>query len=341
MDLSLAQLATKLAKGLRGGTYFLHGGDPFLRSEAVALLLDAHLDPSAREFSLDSFRGDSLTAEALAAAAATPPLLSRYRVLVVRDAQALAPSARATLESLLGKLPDDVVLLVTAEIPKGSTARLYQILRREGTSVRLEPPDLSALPGWLMERARTRHGIELEPAAAELLAAFMGRAPGPLAEELAKLSDYVAPRTRAGVDDVRAVAGALPQVTRWDWIDFVLAGRFDDAVASLRDLFDSGESAVGLVAALGEALVRVGLAGHGEALARALKRDGAWGYLAWKVPHYRKCAAAWPAPIIERGLEECLRTDRLLKSGGLEERALLEELLLRLAAIAQERAAVP
>lgn len=340
MDLSLTQLRSKLAKGLRGGTFFLHGSDPFLRSEAVALLLDAHLDPAGRDFSLDSFRGDTATAEALAAALATPPLLSRYRVVVVRDAQGLTASARAALESRLEKLPEDVALIVTAEIPSGSTARLYALLRRHGTSVRLEPPDLSALPGWLMERARTHHGVELDPAAAQLLAAFMGRAPGPLAEELAKLADYIAPRTRAEVDDVRAVAGVLPQVTRWDWIDFVLARRFDDAMSSLRDLFDGGESAVGLVSALGEALVRVGLAGHADALARALKRDGAWKYLAWKIPHYRKCAAAWPPRVVERALEECLRTDRLLKSGSLDERALLEELLLRLAAIAQDRTAV-
>lgn len=333
MDLTLTQLRSKLGKGLRGGLFYLHGSEAFLKGEAVGWIVDAHLDAADRDFNLDVFRGDTASADALAGALATPPAFAPHRVVVVRDAQELAPSARSALESALDRLPADVALVVTAEVPKGSKAKFYDRLKGAGVAVRAEPPAESALPGWLMERARKAHGLELDPAAAQLLASFLGRSLGVLTEELAKLADYVAPRTRIEAEDVRAAVGALPQVTRWDWIDLVLDRRFDRAIPLLRPLFDGGESGVALVAALGEALLRVGLAGSGDdALARAIKREGAWRYLAWKIPAYRSFASGWPPAVVERAIEDCLRTDRLLKSGGLDETALVEELLLRLAA---------
>lgn len=334
MDLTLAQLRSKLGKGLRGGVFFLHGSEAFLKAEAVGWVVDAHLGGAERAFNLDIFRGDAATGEMLASALATPPALAFHRVVVAHDAQELSPSARGVLESAVERLPPDVALVVTAEIPKGSKAKFYDALKAAGVAARAEPPPESALPGWLMERARAVHGLELEPAAAALLASFLGRSLGPLAEELRKLADYVAPRTRIEPEDVRAVAGVLPQVTIWDWVDLVMGRHFDRALALLRHLFDGGESGVGVVRALGEAFIRTGLAGAGgDALERALKRENAWKYLAWKAKAYRAHAAAWLPALAERALEECLRTDRLLKSGGLDETARVEELLLRLAAL--------
>jgi DNA polymerase III delta subunit len=87
--------------------------------------------------------------------------------------------------------------------------------------------------------------------------------------------------------------------------------------------------------------LKVGLAGAGgNALANAIRAQGAAGYLAWKIPAYRSFAKAWPRARVQRALDECLRTDRLLKSGGLEERALVEELVLRLVAWTGKPAAV-
>lgn len=341
MDLSLTQLRSKLAGGLRGGLFYLHGSDAFLKAEALDLVVEAHLAGADRGFNLDLFRGDAATAEALSAALATPPVLAPQRVVVLRDAQDLPPAVRGMLERVLERLPADLAFVITAEAPKGSKAKMYDLLKRAGVAVRCEPPAESALPGWLMERARSAHGVELDPGAATLLSSYLGRALGPLVEELAKLADYVAPRTRVEADDVRAVVGALPQMTRYEWVDLVLAQKFEDALRALRPLLDGGESGVGLVASLGDGLLKVGLAGAGgNALADAIKGQGAWGYLAWKIPAYRSFAKAWPRARVQSALEECLRTDRLLKSGGLEEEALLEELVLRLFAWAAKPAAV-
>ncbi len=83
-----------LAKGRRGGTYYLFGDQELLKERLAARIVQAHLDPSTRDFNLDELRGGELSAETLASVMATPPMLAQWRVVVVQDAQALAGAAR-------------------------------------------------------------------------------------------------------------------------------------------------------------------------------------------------------------------------------------------------------
>src|SRR5690606_4814183 len=87
-------LTRALAAGRRGGVYFLYGEDEHGKEEAAAELVAAHLDPATRDFNYDQLRGNELDPEALASAIATPPLMAEWRVVLVREAQALAASAR-------------------------------------------------------------------------------------------------------------------------------------------------------------------------------------------------------------------------------------------------------
>ncbi len=330
-ELTFDRLAERVAQGKLGGSFFLKTEDPFLREEAVALLTHAHLGSGSTDFDLDQISGEDAEPARLSSLLATPPLLSPYRVIVIRNAQQLTPSGRAVVEGAVKESVSGRALVIAAEIPKGSKAKFYDVLRQHCTVVTLRAPRPSELPGWLAKRARTVHGVELEMAAAQLLAGGVGVRLGVLARELEKLVTYVTPAKRVGVDEVRACVGALPQVDRWSWIDRVVERRIGSALDELPALLDSGESAVGLIAALGEALIRVGLAREGEAtLVRVLKRDGAYRNLSWKVRTYVQQARHWGDAEVGRALDELLRADRLIKSGGLSDRAALGEALLRI-----------
>jgi DNA polymerase-3 subunit delta len=337
-ELTYEQLRDKLARGGRGGGYFVKAEDPFLRDEAIDLLVSAHLDGGSADFDLDQVVGEDADAAVLAAMLATPPLLAPYRIVVIRDAQGLVPSARAVVESAIRRHVQGRVLIVAAQIPRGSKAKFYDALRRHCTTVSVPTPPPSELPGWLVKRARAVHGVELEIPAAQLLAGAIGPRPGVLAQELEKLVTYVEPERRIGVEQVRAGVEALPQVDRWGWIDRVAERRIAEARAELPALLDSGESAVGLISALSEALIRVGLARGGEgALVETLKRDGSYRNLGWKVRAYVRQARRWSDAGIAAALGELLRADRLIKSGGLSDRAALEEALLAIEAAGRDR----
>src|SRR5690606_22132518 len=107
-----------------GGIFFLHGGNEFLKEEAAAQIVAAHLDPATRDFNLDQLSGSATEPETLASIANTPPMMAEWRVVVVRDAQALAASARtrAPIESLLESRAPDLVLILLATLPDRSKA---------------------------------------------------------------------------------------------------------------------------------------------------------------------------------------------------------------------------
>ncbi|NIR45149.1 MAG: DNA polymerase III subunit delta [Gemmatimonadetes bacterium] len=332
-QLTYEQLRARLDRGKLGGSYFLIAEDEFLRDEAIELIAGAHLEGGSVDFDLDQLTGSEVEASALAAALGTPPMLSSYRVVVIRDGQGLVPSARSVVEEAASGSVEGRVLVLTADIGR-SKAKFWDRLRKACHTVSLKTPQAAELPGWLVKRARGVHGLELETRAAQLLAAGIGARLGVLDQELEKLANFVEPSRRVGLDEVRAAVGALPQVDRWSWIDKVADRRIGEALVDLPDLLDSGESAVALIGAISESLLRVGLALEGQnAVVRVLKRDGAYRNLGWKVKTYVRQARRWNGEEIESALTELFHADRLIKSGGLAPRSALEEALLRIEAL--------
>lgn len=325
--LSHELLIRHLREGARGGVFFLYGEEEHLKELAARKLIAAHVDDATRDFNLDEVRGPDVTPETLASLIQTPPMMAEWRVVLVRDTQALAGSAttRKILEAAASDPSPGLALILMADI-SGSKAKIWKTLQKQTTAV--EYPRLSDadLPGWLMAWAQ-RAGLTLEPDAARALASAIGADLGVMVRELEKLRDYVGDRDTIRRADVAAVVGGIPRQDRWEWIDMVGERRFDDARRALPILLESGDSGVGLVIGLGNQLLRIAVcvSGGKSALEAELPRHQRW--LARRVVGQ---ARRWTDEQVERGLEHLARADRLLKSAPLSETQVMEELLLRL-----------
>ncbi len=323
-------LLDRLRKGARGGVFFLFGDEDYLKEEAAAAIVEAHLEPGTRDFNLDQLRGGDVDPETLASILQTPPMMAPFRVVVVRDAQGLAVSARTrdVIESLLERdLPDLAVVLV-AELPARSKARFYETLKKKATAAEFQSLSLNDVPGWLMDRARV-DGLELEPDAARALPAAVGRDLRTLVGELTKLRDFVGERGAITRADVEAAVGVVPREDRWAWFDRVADGDIAGARRSLPVLLEGSESGVGLVIGLGTHFLRLGLAlsGGERSLSGELPPHQRW--LARRIVQQ---ARGWTLERVDAALDDLLRADRLLKSTGLGDQPILEELLLRMQA---------
>lgn len=321
------KLSKALRSGSRGGVFFLFGDDEYLKEEAAAAITAAHLDPATRDFNYDQLRGADLEPETLASIANTPPMMAEWRVLVVREVQALAANARgrAAVESLLERPIPGLALVLVATLPDKTKAKFYEQLKKQAVAIDFAQLSAADLPGWLIERAGT-HDVELEPHAARALAAT-GSELGTLVQELIKLVDYIGDRKRITKDDVTAIVGSVPKQNRWDWFEMIGDGRFRDARAAIPVLLDAAESGVGLVIGLGTHFLRLGVAAAGgdRALGAALPPHQRW--LAGRIT---KQARRWDTHTVEDAIDDLLRADRLLKSSSLDEQQIIEELLLRL-----------
>jgi DNA polymerase III subunit delta len=314
-----------------GGAFFFFGDEEYLREQAVEQVVQAHLDPATRDFNLDQLRGEDVSPESLASVLQTPPMMAEWRVVVLRGAQGLSQKGREALEAVVASPPPGLALIVTAVIPGGSKAKFYTVLQNVSRSVEFAALDSLDAPGRLMEHAKLAHRRDLQPEAARALVAALGAEMRLLASEVEKLVAYVGDRAEIRVDDVRAVTGAIPRYDRWAWFDLIGDRNFGEALRQLPTLLSSGESGVGLIIGMTTQLLRVGLvcAGGSAALERELKPHQRW--LARRmVPQAKR----WTLHEVDSALTELLRTDRLLKSASLTDRQAMEELLLRLHALA-------
>ena len=319
-------LQAVLDQGPRSGVFFLYGDDSYRKHEAARSLVDLHVEEATRDFNLDVLHGSQVDVEALARILATPPMMATRRVVLIRDAEAFAssPRARDVILELVENPPPDLACVLVARIPEGSKAKFYRDLKRGTHSIEFPAITEADVPGWLMEFARTNHGLDLHEDAARALGGAIGPNLGILVQEMAKLSSVVGDRGRISLEDVRSAGTNLPRQDRWEWFDLVGERRFAEALNGLPVLIQQ-ETGVGLTIGLATHLLRLGMVvdGGSQALERALPP-----HQKWLARRYSAQSKAWTIDQIETALLGLRRTDRLLKSSALSHEHHLETWLL-------------
>lgn len=317
----------------KGGAFFLHGEDRFRKEEAGRALVEWHLDPATKDFNFDPLRGPEVSAEDLASVLATPPMMAEWRVVVLREAEALASSSRARglLLDVAKKPPPGLAFIILATIPRNSRAKIYQELKRHARAVEFQEVGQNDVPGWLVDWTASRHGMEITQEAAEALGAAVGTDLGVLSQEVAKLANLVEEGAPIDLEAVKRGGTFIPRENRWQWFDRVGRREFSPALEGLGILLSQGESGVGLTIGLATHLLRLGVArtGGAEKVAPLLgnmppsRRDWVAGKL---VEQSRR----WTVGELEQAALGLRRADRLLKSSSLAEDLVLEEWLLGL-----------
>ena len=325
-----SQLEKAVERGDLDGAFFLYGDAARLKDQAARRLIDAALDPSTADFNFDSFRGSEADPEALASALASPPIMAPRRVVALYDVQDTGAKARSVVEAVLGRLPPELCFIITGRIPDRSRARIYANLKKNSTTFEWAVPRDPEIPGWLMDRARSRYDFDLEPEAAQALAAAVGADLGLLDSELEKLAGLG--KESVDRDVVEQLVPNVRRVDRWHWLDLVASRDYAAALYDLAGLMaEPRESAVGILIPMVDQHILVGIAVEGgeRAVTEAL-RSADKPYLAWKARVYASQARKWTADRLDRALEAMLHADLRAKSGA-GSLAVMQELLLKLA----------
>ena len=311
-----------------GGVFYLHGTDAFRREEAAQALVEAHLDPTTRDFNLDYVRGSEIDAEKLASILGTPPLMAEWRVVVLRETEALAGSPRTrdlVLNAARVPLPG-LALILLCTVPERSSARFYRDLVKLARSVDFPEVGSDDLPGWLIDRARSHLDRELEEAAARALGQAVGPDLAYLTRELEKL-DALAEQGKAITADHVAAAGTrIPRQDRWQWFDQVAEKRYGEALEGLEVLLQHGESGVGLTLGLATHLLRLGVMVDGD---RGALESLLPPHQKWLSRRYGSQARRWSGGEVEAAVQDLLEVDRLLKSSTFSDQHLLESWILK------------
>ena len=340
--LSFDALFRSLKKGAPDLVYYLHGEEDVLKDEAVKAIVDRALDPSTRDFNLDSRDAAALDPEAFHALVNTPPMLAETRVVLLRGVDQIRKKSKTQTELaryLESPNPTTILVMIQSAGEKPDSG-----LERHSTAVQLDrlPPDRVAR--WIALRAGERQ-LTLEPDAATRLIDLIGNDLGAIRQELDKLA-LVAHGRAATADDVSALAGVRHGETIHDLVDAALDRRAARAAQLVEPVLEqAGMSGVRMVTAIGTALTSTALAraelergtprGRLEdVMFRHLQAARPFGLRGWKdeAARWARWAASWTGADLRRALRLALETDRALKATTVTgERGLLVQFVLSLA----------
>lgn len=341
---SLKTLRDAIKRRSFDGAYYIIGDDEYQKDDAVRQLIEAAVEPGARDFNLDVRRASELNAEALAVLLSTPPMMAERRVVVLREVGALKKEPRKALETYLRSPATDVLLLMTT----GSGLKADAALSSASTSLQFDPLSGDRIPKWIAHHATTALGISISEPAIELLQAAVGNDLHQLAGELDKLASFVEGRGHEiGEDAVAAVVGVRRGETQSDLLDAVAdrsAGRALDLIPHV--LAQPKTTAVSVVMALSTQMLAIswGRAKLDEGLPRArlsqeyfnlLKETGAFTGRPWgsAAAVWTRAAERWSRESLDRALDALLETDVALKESRVSsDEQLLASLLLGLCA---------
>ena len=321
--------------------YYLHGDDDYLKEEAIRQLIDAAVDPSFRDFNLESRRAADLDAGTLGSLLGTPPMMAERRVVLVRDVGALKKDARKALDSYLAAPAPDTVLLLTT--PAGG--KVDKGVADRATPLVFEPLTGDRIPKWIAYHAQHALGTSITPEAAGLLQSAIGSDLPALALELDKCASFT---NGAPIDEeaVSAVVGIRREETLGAFLDAVADRNAAEALRLLPGILEQPKTnAVTVVIALSVQTFGLGWAqamrargANAGQVAREgfnfLKEAGGvftgrpWGDA---VQSWGRDAGRWSAAEIDAALAALLAADHGLKESRLSsDEQMLASLVLSL-----------
>jgi DNA polymerase III subunit delta len=341
---SLKTLRDAIKRRSFDGAYYITGEDEYQKDEAVRQLVEAAIDPAAKDFNLDIRRASEIEAESLGVLLSTPPMMAERRVVVIRDVTALRKDARKVLDDYLKKPASDLVLIMVS----GGGSKTDDSLASASTSLEFDPLSGDRIPRWIAHHADTALGVRITDAAAELLQAAVGNDLHQLSGELDKLASFVDGRdNEIGEDAVAAVVGVRRGETLSDLLDAVAdrnAARALDLIPHV--LAQPKTTGVSVVMALSTQMLAIawGRAKLDEGLPRArlsqeyfnlLRETGAFTGRPWgsATAVWVRAADRWTRESLDRALDSLLDADVALKESRISsEEQLLASLLLNLCA---------
>jgi DNA polymerase-3 subunit delta len=311
--LTPAAVRKQIASGAPDALYLLQGEDDVEKS-GLAHEFEELVEEGLRAFNVERIHaGDLTTGDRIAAgvsqladAVRTLPMLAPRRVVLVLQADTMlapkreseaATKALADVQALLERPePQTTLVFVAGALDRRST--MFRLLTKHATIVECGViEDQAAAERWIRNRIAAA-GVEIQPAAARLLAQRAGSDVKRLRNEVERLLLYALGQKTVTVEDARQIAG--PAVLEDHW--------------AMTNAIEAGDPAL----ALGQLALM---------LEEGTPPEMVLGQLAWLVR--AKFPALAPAGL-SAAVDAVFRTDLDLKSSAGDPRVLLERLVVEL-----------
>ena len=230
----------ELKAGTVRNVYCFYGPEALIRRSALSALEKKLLFPGLE--SMNETILTSPTAQQIMESCETLPMMSDYRMVVVRDC-ALTGSGKAKDEAqesadiaaYIGRVPPTTCLVFDLGEHVDKRKKLSQALLKLPGAVSFDTLDDVQLAKWINQTLRPM-GKTMDRAACDMLAFTSGRDLTLLSGELQKLAAFVGDRKEIGAQDVDAMATHTAECTVFALVDAISDGKAQEAFSLLNVL---------------------------------------------------------------------------------------------------------
>jgi len=315
--------------------YFLWGPEDYLREQFLLTLKKCCLPEGEDSFSFKRLNGPELDVYELQQAVDAMPFLTERSFVEVRNVDLNRAKEPEAILAALSDIPDycTVVFVQSAQFEPDGRIKLIKGLRSVGKDMRFAQAAQNQLIDWVIRRfAAAGKRIELE--AIQRLIFISGDLMNRLIPEIEKVAAY-AKGEKVTVSDVDAVASHIPEADIFNMTDYIARKQHNSAVSVLAELLDDkNNEPIPMLALLSTQMRRL------YAARLAIDRNLGNKYVMevtgmkydFLVKQLLQSARGFTLPQLRRAVELCAEADYKIKSSSLDDRELLTEAVLRIAA---------
>ena len=315
--------------------YLLWGPEDYLREQYLSQLKKICIPEGEDSFSYKRIDGPELDLDELRFAVDAMPFMTERSFLELRDVDINKLKEPEKYIAILSDIPDycTVAFIQGAQYELDGRLKINKSLREIACELKFTQQSQGMLIDWVSRRfAAAGKGISLE--AAQRLIFVSGDLMSGLIPEIEKVASY-AKGEKVTMEDVDAVANHVPEAVIFDMTELIAQKKYNSAMAVLGELLaDKNNEPIPMLAMLGlqmRKLYAARLAIEQELGTKyvmdacAIKYD----YIAGKLI---SSARGFTLPQLKRAVEICAETDYRIKSSAQNDRELLKEAVLRIAA---------
>lgn len=181
-------LLSKIKKEQFSPLYLLSGTESFYIDTILESLINKLVDETSKAFDFTQFYGKETNANEIIESIKRYPMLSKFNVVVVKEAQLINSNDLDLLGSYAqNPMPESILIFCYKNKIFDKRKKLYKAIEQNGDLLTVKPLYESQLIPWIQNQAKSLK-INISPLATELLATHVGSNLSRLYNELKKFS---------------------------------------------------------------------------------------------------------------------------------------------------------
>ena len=181
-------LLSKIKKEQFSPLYLLSGTESFYIDTILESLINKLVDETSKAFDFTQFYSKETNANEIIESIKRYPMLSKFNVVVVKEAQLLNSNDLDLLGSYAqNPMPESILIFCYKNKIFDKRKKLYKAIEQNGDLLTVKPLYESQLNPWIQNQAKSLK-INISPLATELLATHVGSNLSRLYNELKKFS---------------------------------------------------------------------------------------------------------------------------------------------------------